>query len=194
MDYNKALATTQASYSNKTPDGLKKNKELSDRTSKVYEDDKNVYIAYRGTDPRNKADLFADAFILRGLGDYSPRYRTAREKLTKTKNYYHESNKNIVISGHSLGGNIVKNLAKHEEGISSAYAFNAGTNPYYMGDSLRDKLFTKEDKKKTHTYEYSTGSDPISLGIHVPEKNTTKTIVGRKSGSDPHTLSNFEFR
>ena len=40
----------------------------------------------------------SDLYIARGLDRYSPRYNTAREHLTKTKKYYAESNKNIILS------------------------------------------------------------------------------------------------
>ena len=192
-NFNKAVKIADAGYSNRTPTGFKKNKELSSRVAKVYEDEEtnDVYLTFRGTNPTNPADLFSDLYIARGLDKYSPRYNTAREQLTKTKQYYAESNKNIILSSHSLGANVSKHLAQNEKGIDSAYLFSEGSNPYYAArDSLYDKITFKKDNK-VPIYSYSTGVDPISMGIYVPQKNVTAQIIPRKANTDPHSLQNF---
>ena len=192
MDYERALAATNSSYSNKTADVFKKNKELSSRIAKVYEDDDdNVFISYRGTDTSRVSDLVADAYIMRGLDKYSSRFQNSRDILIKTKNYYAESNKNIILTGHSMGGRHADRLASTEDGIHSAYTFNDGANPYFvLQDSLQDKLF--HTNKTTPVYAYSTGTDILSTGIYVPRRNKTNTIISRKEGIDSHSLENFE--
>jgi hypothetical protein len=188
-NYTRALQTAKSVYTNQTPDGLTKIKSLSTRTSKVYEDENNVYLAFRGTDTSSASDLFSDLFIAGGLDKQSPRYRTNKEKFISTKNYYAGSNKNMILTGHSLGGMGSETLAS-EKGVFEAYSFNSGANPYYKAkDALYDKV---GGKIGSPIHAYSTGTDIISLGIHVPQKNKTSTIVPRKKGVNAHSLDNFD--
>ena len=94
---NKALKVAKASYggkTNRTPEGFKKNKALSDRRSKVYEDeDGNAFIGYRGTDPKRWSDLWADVAIGFGLQKFNPRFREASNKFKKVQAYYKNEGK-----------------------------------------------------------------------------------------------------
>ena len=92
---NKALKVAKASYggkTNRTPEGFKKNKALSDRRSKVYEDaDGNAFIGYKGTTPGAKSswsDYWADTAIAFGLQKFNPRFREASNKFKKVQAYY----------------------------------------------------------------------------------------------------------
>ena len=189
--YANALKTAEAAYTNETPTGFKKNKELSDRRSKVYEDTKtgDIYMAFRGTDVQKTNDLIADGFILGGMQGLSPRFRGSADKLKRTQKKFPD--KRIITTGHSLGGSQSVWLGKNYNGIHASYGFNAGSNPRYeVIDHVTDKI--RGPRYSTQIHEYSTGVDPISLGIHLPgNANNTKTIVEKKEGLDVHTLKNF---
>ena len=78
---------------------------LSDKNSVVFVDnrDKEVVIAYRGTDPRNVRDLYTDFQI--AIGSYKTiaptRFQEALAKYEKVKTKYGDDK--IVVTGHSLG-------------------------------------------------------------------------------------------
>lgn len=183
----KAFEVTDASYTNTTPEGFVKNKEFSDRRSKVYEDGQgNVYLSFRGTNPTNMNDLVADLHILTGTQASSKRFQEAEEKLKRVQNHYGDSKKYHVV-GHSLGGSQARYLAENNKGIDSAYIYNSGSNPWY---NLKDEV-TRKKNNQTQIYEYTTGVDPISLGTYIPRKDTDVTRVGRREGLDPHSLDNF---
>jgi hypothetical protein len=189
---NKALKATQASYSNKTPDGFRKNKNLSDRRSKVYEIGDDVFISYRGTQPTNKSDVFiADLAIATNTQWLSPRFRESADKFERVKTNY-GNDKNIYLTGHSLGSSSAAWVARNYEGAAGVYGFNGGSNPYYDSkETFKDAIGLSQKRNSTQIHNYITGSDPISIGNLLPRKNTTTTYVPRISGYDPHTLKNF---
>ena len=217
MDTPASLAN--AVYTNKTPSGFRKNKKLSDRRSKVYENEETgeIYIAYRGTDPTNKSDLLADVAIATDTTAYHPRFHEAEKKLKRVQKYYgkrREEPLRIHAVGHSLGGALTRYVAERNE-LESATVFNEGSNPYYdakneLNLASRDPMkylveptsqprepsvleragFVKP-KSNTKITHYTTRSDPISLGSYVPRANTTVEYVPRREGLDPHTMENF---
>jgi hypothetical protein len=81
MVYNEKLRKdtallSKAAYTNKTPEGFTKVKKYSDRRSKTYQDSQgNVFVSYRGTDPKNKHDLFLDANIITDTLTNTSRYK-----------------------------------------------------------------------------------------------------------------------
>jgi hypothetical protein len=187
-----AFSVAQSAYSNVTPKGLRKNKALSDRRSKVYDDGAgNVWFGIRGTNPWNAGDLLADFHILTGTRNQSRRFIETREKLDLVKEFYGKDAK-INISAHSLGGSQGRYLAERESGINSAYLYNAGYNPRdSFRDSLYDKVGFSQKKNNTKIKEYKTLSDPISFGGFFPKKDTKIIYVPVKKGLNPHDLQNF---
>jgi len=213
---NTSASLANAVYTNKTPVGFKKNKKLSDRRSKVYENEETgeLYIAYRGTDPSNKSDLFADVAIAGDFKEYHPRFHEAEKKLNRVKKYYgkrREEPLRIHAVGHSLGGALTRYVAERND-IESATVFNEGSNALYdlkkeldlgkpydpldPGKKERDPTMLErvglaKPKSNTQITHYTTRSDPISMGSYVPRRNTTVEYVARKDGLDPHTMMNF---
>jgi hypothetical protein len=189
---NYSFSVAQSAMTNKTPKGLTKNKELSDRRSKVYDDGKgNVWFGIRGTQPTNMGDLLADFHILTGTRDQSRRFIQAREKLDRVKEVYGKDAK-INISGYSLGGSQSRWLAEKEEGINAAYLYNSGSNPRdSFRDSIYDKVGLSQKNNNTKITEFKVLSDPISLGSIFPRKDTNLIYMPRKPGLSPHDLRNF---
>ena len=190
MDNSAVLA--KAVYTNKTPAGYRKNKKLSDRRSKVYENEETgeLYISYRGTDPSNKSDLIADVAIATDLTSVHPRFHEAEKKLNRVQKYYgkrREEPLRIHAVGHSLGGALTRYVAERND-LESATVFNEGSNPYV---DARNELKLVRPRSNTKITHYTTRSDPISMGSYVPRRNTTVEYVDRKVGLDPHTIENF---
>jgi hypothetical protein len=146
---NKSLKASNAVYTNKTPEGFKKIKELSDRRSKVYEDnDNNVFIAYRGTQISNRGDLLADLHIATNTQGLSSRFNEGNEKFKKTKTTL-GNDKNYYLTGHSLGGSISSWVGRNNDNISGVYSFNGGSNGYYdYKESLLDLTGVSRRKKR----------------------------------------------
>ena len=86
----KALDIANAAYTGKAPPGFKKIRDLSDRRSKVFVDEKSgdVHIGFRGTEPSRFNDLIADGHILLGTQRYPSRFNEAQEKLKRTQKLF----------------------------------------------------------------------------------------------------------
>ena len=180
-EFGEFARLAQAAYTGKAPDGFEKVQDLSDRRSKVFKDEENrVVISFRGTDPLNPSDLWADAHILTGTRGISPRFREASAKFQKVKQSFPEGSE-IYVTGHSLGGAQAKYIAQNESSVSGAFLFNPGSNPWYDSN-----LYSPDPRIQTFT----TGSDPISVGSFF-QRNENVTRVSRKPGMDPHSMSNF---
>lgn len=185
-----AARLSKSVYTNITPRGFTKNREYSDRRSKLYREDATGenFLIFRGTDPRNKSDLLADAAIATNTEKNNFRFRQADEKFHKVRAYL--GNEKLYLAGHSLGGALASDTSRKNTGIEKTFVFNSGSNPYYEAkDSLNDVLTF--NASKTRIDKYSTGVDPISIGTFVPRLNETSNYVARKDGLDPHTIDNF---
>jgi hypothetical protein len=184
--YNKNLQIARASYNNKTPNGFSKVRDMSDRRSKVYRDNKNgdIYVGFRGTQPTNLNDLRSDLNILNGTQSKDNRFIESAEKVKNIKQIFPDSK--VYLTGHSLGSKISQDIARSQKGIAGSFNFSPGTNPLIEG-------FTKNFGKtsKTSQYNYATRFDPISSpSLLIKRKNEENKYVKLK-GFDPHTLMNY---
>lgn len=182
---------SNSAYTNITPDGFTK-LEQSTRRSKIYEKNgtNDTYIAFRGTSPTNPSDILADGYILTGREDESLRFQEAQAIYDEVKGLNPE--RNIILTGHSLGGRQAQYVADRNAG-TSAVTFAAGVNPIYRGTGLTydgSKIsYTPSPKSKSVNYIVAT--DPISVGNIVPVKNQETRFVERKEGNNPHTIDNY---
>lgn len=137
---------------------------LGNDRNKVYVGANDVLLGYRGTDPKSIGDLKSDFSIVTNRYQEDPAFKDAESfyQMVKAKH-----NKNIVVSGHSLGGTKAIHVAK-KFGVQDSYAFNPGTG------------LTKLDPGKTNIFKSE--GDIISGRIGGQGRNVGKG----------HSLSNFE--
>ena len=124
MDYDK----TQETLSTYMP-GYELDDELSTMNHVVIQrPDQSAILGYRGTDPTNPYDLFADTFILGGVHRDAIEMRDTRFNLAEQ--YYLEAKvkyADIDLTGFSLGGAMADVIAaKHDE---RSTIFNPGASP-----------------------------------------------------------------
>lgn len=71
---------------------------------------KKLLYVVNGTNPKRPADYLTDIDLAFGNLKKTPRYKSDRRDYKTAKQKYNESN--VVIAGHSLGGNIASKLDK----------------------------------------------------------------------------------
>jgi len=166
---------------------------LSDGSSVVFVDnkDKDVVIAYRGTDPRNVKDLYTDFQI--AIGSYKTitpaRFQAAMAKYEKVKAKY--GGDNIVVTGHSLGS--TQSMVVAARTGARGHHFNPGGSFRDVAGGLHDKVFCASALCKNASQQviYSTGRDPLSYAHLFGKVKVVK--VTPKPGTDilAHGLDNF---
>jgi hypothetical protein len=174
----------------KAPDNFTKVKSLSDRRSKVYQDETGkTFVSYRGTDPSRMGDLLADGYIALGLQNRSARFQEAEKKLKKVAKKFPTSE--IYTTGHSLGGGVSNYVASRNKNVKASYAYAPGSNVVLDARNFgrKDKYAKKESKAKIHSY--STGVDPISAGALIPKKGVNSHYVPKKQGHGVHDMTNY---
>jgi len=158
----------------------------------VLESPDEVIISYRGTDPRNPSDLFADWSIVMGrhrnIGTsvIEDRFSEADALYKKVAS---ETDKKITLVGHSLG-NTLALYAGRKNDVESV-GFNAGASYNDVIIGLMCKMFGKCDEgAKKHTI-YTTGKDIISLGNMFGNENIIKVPTKSKKDYLYHSLEYF---
>lgn len=156
--------------------------EFSDDESVVYKHDhkddadRDITIAYRGTDVKNYKDIFADMSILGGMiksdlyDNPMPRFQRALSKYDRVRTAYPDDI--IQTTGHSLGGTMALLVGKKRD--AHAYGFNVGSSPL---DFIKEGTEARKQHHKAtifHTY-----GDPVSASNYFLDK-TDKIIATAK--------------
>lgn len=158
----------------------------------VYFDNDDVVVASRGTEVNQGVksalkDLANDFDIATGnrfgIGGLNDRIKSDRDIYERAKRWY--PNKNLITTGHSLGGRISKSLAKRAGGTS--VTFNAGQG---LPSALDVECwFNKDGCGQIHNYRIKT--DPLSLlGEFNIGAGKSRGIFDASAGN-PHTIQNF---
>lgn len=137
-------------------DGFVYKPNYSNTTMAVYEKDGNIVFAFRGT--KSIQDLFTDFKLAIGRLSASRRFKQAEDDVRHTLRYY-ANYKNLIFTGHSLGGSIATLLAIKYDQIG--YGFNIGVGIPENIDPFRAEGITL----------YAIEGDPISnLVKYLPYK------------------------
>lgn len=174
----------------KTVDGYVPSTEHKEKRIEKFEKDGKVIISVRGTDVTDPRDLANDALILTGLNHKSNRYKRNKKFVQDAIDKH--GKENVEIVGHSLGGNIAKQLSRDLD--VKAKVYNPGAGPRQLLQGTADRIACKlkpkgkRCRKAKLTTTYRTALDPVSL-LGISGVNT-KTV--KQKGLDPHTLKNFK--
>lgn len=157
-------------------------KELSTKKNSVFVDSNTgeVVIAYKGTNPTNKEDLYDDLQIVLSREDSTSRFQKANDLYTKVEAKY--GKENVRIAGHSLGGAIAMYVGERND--VESHSFNPAIS------ALR-AMRTHGSNTKT-SYVYRTKGDPVSVGAHLNADSNRRVIqVEQKDVLDTHSIDNF---
>lgn len=135
--------------------GYKIDKPLSNDNQQVYynPDKKKLLVNVTGT--HNVSDYFTDARLALGGLKNTKRYKQAEDVLQKAKQKYNEDK--VVLTGHSLGASIAKNISKPTD---ETYTLNAGIT---IGEKSRPK---------PNQHNYRVEGDVVSL-FGTNQRHTT---------------------
>jgi len=167
--------------------------ELSNKYHSVYinNDNNNVVFGIRGTDVKDFGDLITDSALLFDLQAVTPRFRKAQNHLKKVQEKYKD--KNITLTGHSLGGSISEQLAKTNN--LKAHVFNKGSSPFGLNQRYLESLIS--NKGKDNVTSYITVGDSIS-NSSIFDPSTNNVIISPnddlKNKSNPfyyHNIRHF---
>ncbi len=162
-----------------------------DHAVTILRPDGTAIIGYRGTDPYNIYDIGADTLILFG----SHRSKSSvipYTRFQRANDYYRTVSKAYdvkSVTGHSLGGSVADYVARKNN--LPASVFNPGeTLSILPGEAPA----TYDDSYESKTKVYTTGSDPISIGVYMTKDHqeivrVPQTVPGPLFGS--HSLGNF---
>lgn len=191
----------EAAYDTTPPykiEGFTLNTNLSDDRIKVYQAGNDLVIGIRGTKITNAKDLIADLHILKNTLRKDESYRKVKSHIEFILSQ--KIVRNIILTGHSLGGAmVVELLTEFPNQISAAYVFNSGMGVRRFISDMAKKLmckvvpFTRQCKelkvirKKLHVF--TTGKDPISiLSRWAPSDNIN---IIKPQFRNIHSLTNF---
>jgi hypothetical protein len=105
-------------------------------------ENKVIHIS-NGTDPSSPKDLGTD--LLLGLGSFKDtgRFRDEKSALEKARDKY--KNAEVVLAGHSLGGQVTHNIAATGDKVynyNPAYAFNQKVRPGFNNFRNENDVFS----------------------------------------------------
>lgn len=169
--------------------------EYSDKFSSVFKKDNHLVFSIKGTDITNStgtrlSDLKDDLLIGLGMERATGQYKKAKKKFEKLRNDFKDHE--ISLTGHSLGGNVVKNLhfEKADE-IKESHIFNPGATHHHVRSRGILSLHPKNKKNAEKLHSYTTSSDPISFSS-LFDPLATNHIVKTKSGiNNVHSMNHF---
>jgi len=150
-------------------------------------------VAFKGTDPTSVKDLYTDLRLARGhLGDTA---RTARSQATLADIKKALPGYRIVLTGHSLGGSLAREVS-NTEGVTRAVGFNTGYTVAPDASAMRDYILgSKSHHKKHHAghpkfRDYLNTRDAISVGSRWFGKENHQ-YYSNSSGLKAHRPSYF---
>jgi len=150
-----------------------------DATTFKNRDTGQVIVGIRGTDLKNISDLFTDLALIGGVSRFTPR----ASEITKIVKYAIDTygKENVSVSGHSLGGELARQMA-NKFGIKG-YVYNRAA-------SVFDVFNKKNENIKDFSTNIGSTSDIVSF-MGTKQKKHDQAEFEKLKDKDAHTLMNF---
>jgi dienelactone hydrolase len=173
-------------------------KEFSTPESTVFKYNNKVVVSSRGTTLGQGfgtavKDLSTDILVGLGAAKFSNREKEFERTASAVAGKY--GKKNVVLTGHSLGGTIAK-LTAEKEGLT-AHVFNpgAGVDDYAkvmptaaIAGMVKGKMSAAEG---TQIHQHTTVWDPVSTGGLFDRGSHVKHHLYTSTADNPHTIDNY---
>lgn len=174
--------------------GYRLSEDLSDQYHSVYHnpETRKSHIAIRGTNKTDLGDLHTDLVLSVGNETSTPRYFASEIKLKQVKNKY---GKNLSLSGHSLGGQIVANLTANHN--VEGHAFNPGSTIMHTAkNAIKCNVFNARQcrNQRKNLTVHTVEGDPLSHGWFYSTRAASKRHIKykRRGGAlENHSMDNF---
>ena len=158
----------------------------------VNEPRKTVVVSVRGTDVKDKQDVYADASLVVNALVKTPRYQTDKASIQQIFSRYDPKQYEYYLVGHSLGGAIINQLMRDFPQFQYGMEYNPAFQPYDLISQQRGKVF----RQYTDTDPlYKLGGRLFADKKVVPSRSTVPNMgaVGQLYNAGVgHSLSNFE--
>jgi hypothetical protein len=196
--YIRQKASRQSLVSEYDPE-IKLVDRYTDKHHSTFEDaNGNIYLGIRGTDFNNQQsgrneDLVTDLVLTFGLEGITPRFKKSEKLLKKIQE--ENPDKKIILSGHSLGGRISRDLGYKYNLENHNYA-PGSTHMHNQTNFLKYHPEAAKKKAKSHVY-ITSGGDPISTAAFGDLLSTVhvvpmKKLPKKKRGVlQSHSIYNF---
>jgi hypothetical protein len=160
-------------------------KDLSTEEHSIFHDKntQETVISYRGT--VNKKDMLDDTQIMISKEEKTDRFKKSQEIFDRVSDKY--GKKNIIVTGHSLGGGIALHIAEKNGNDVESHVFNPAI-------SAKQTFSTKHHHNKHKQMIYRTKLDPVSIAGEVignNQPNREVVTVGNNSKDHAHALTSF---
>ena len=182
----------QLSYENnretrqqKAPEGWILDNELSNRNRAVYfnQDSGMVILAERGTKTSGKsalADLATDAGLAMGVTGAQSRFRNSLKTAKAIQQKY--ADYDLVVTGHSLGGSVVKYVAENLDLQGIVFSAHLPTREI-LSTAIGNTAMGRNENITAYTVPW----DPVGAGMYI----SGSAHAVKQTESSPHALTNF---
>ncbi len=184
--------------------GWKRDEEISNHDRSVFyrkkrnkdtgEDAEGYDVVFSNRGTSETRNLLPDVAIAFGAEGKTKRYMDLKTDYRRAKSKYNNENDNLVVTGHSLGGNQATFLNRHFNVESHAY--NPGASLSHLTKGFVNKIACwanpsySDCKQADKSHIYHVPGDPLSTAS-IFGRDNKHIHKWRKGASQPHSLSNF---
>lgn len=155
---------------------------ISGFEAKAFEYDSKIIIAYTGTNPDQKSDLLTNAFL--ALGGTHPQLNQAAEFYLAIKNDPAYAGKEIVFTGHSLGGGLAAVRGEMASNAEASNDIHRAPGARTVGDEANVLCGAVIGADTGVVWQDATGQATISLSGNTIDAGGGNDYVEAGTGAD----------